>query len=72
MHREFDREVESRVIGERVALLLRDVDEIAYVRFASEYFRFEEVGEIMDELQGLADRVKVGKEQGDLFEEESP
>lgn len=67
LHREFDREVESRVIGERVAAMLRDIDEIAYVRFASEYYRFEEVGEIMNELQGLADRVKVGKEQPPLF-----
>ena len=67
VHREFDREVESRVIGERVAAHLRDIDEIAYVRFASEYYRFEEVGEIMNELQGLADRVKVGKEQPPLF-----
>jgi transcriptional repressor NrdR len=67
IQREFDREVESRVIGERVAALLRDIDEIAFVRFASEYYRFESVGEIMDELEVLRDRVRDTKDQGKLF-----
>jgi transcriptional repressor NrdR len=67
LHREYDREVESRVIGEKVAQKLRDIDEIAYVRFASEYYRFENVGEIMDELRDLADRVRDVRDQGRLF-----
>ena len=71
LNRDFEREVESRVIGERVAQKLRDIDEIAFVRFASEYYRFENVGEIMNELQGLADRVRDTKDQGKLFEGEA-
>ena len=69
LHREYDREVESRVIGEKVAMKLRDLDEIAFVRFASEYYRFENVGEIMDELRDLADRVRDVRDQGKLFDE---
>jgi transcriptional repressor NrdR len=34
LHKEFDREVPSAVIGERVMLRLRDLDEVAYIRFA--------------------------------------
>ena len=71
IHREFDREVESRAIGEKVAALLREIDEISYVRFASEYYQFENVGEIMDELEVLRNRVRDTKEQGKLFEGEA-
>lgn len=71
LHREYDREVESRAIGEKVAAKLRDIDEIAFVRFASEYYRFENVGEIMSELRDLADRVRDVRDQGRLFDEEA-
>lgn len=32
---------------------LRELDQVAYVRFASVYRRFEDIGEFMDELKGL-------------------
>lgn len=67
IHRVFDREVESRVIGERVMAKLRDLDEVAYIRFASEYYRFSKVEDIMDKLQELSARVKDVKEQQKLF-----
>ncbi|MEM8835547.1 MAG: transcriptional regulator NrdR [Planctomycetota bacterium] len=69
VHRTYDREVQSREIGELVAKKLRDLDDIAYVRFASEYYEFRNVGEIMQQLQVLADRVKDSKDQQRLFEE---
>lgn len=47
----FEKEVSSQTIGERVALVLRRVDKVAYVRFASVYRRFEDVGEFIDEAQ---------------------
>jgi transcriptional repressor NrdR len=67
LHKKFDREVESRAIGELVALKLRDLDEIAYVRFASEYYSFRSVGEILKELEDLSQRVKDLKDQQRLF-----
>jgi transcriptional repressor NrdR len=48
-----DREVEARVVGERVMDKLRELDKVAYVRFASVYRQFEDVEEFMQELHGL-------------------
>lgn len=67
VHRQFDREVNSRTIGEMVAKRLRDIDEIAYVRFASEYFQFRNVGEILTQLEELSQRVKDVKDQQKMF-----
>jgi transcriptional repressor NrdR len=67
LHRRFDREVESRAIGELVANKLRDVDDIAYVRFASEYYEFRNVGDIMKQLEDLSARVRDVKDQQPLF-----
>lgn len=72
LHRTYDREVESRVIGEMVARKLRDLDEIAYVRFASEYYQFRNVGDILKQLEELHTRVKDVKDQQKLFEGGGP
>ena len=48
-------EIQSSVIGKKVMDTLRDLDKIAYVRFASVYTNFKEVGEFgeyIDELHG--------------------
>ncbi len=68
-HRTSDREIESRTIGEMVAERLRAVDEIAYVRFASEYYQFRNVGDIMRQLEDLNARVRDVKDQQRLFGE---
>lgn len=68
LYKTYDREVESRVIGELVALRLRDLDEIAYVRYASEYFQFQNVGEVMAELKEMSERIRDVKDQQKLFE----
>jgi len=47
------KEVQSSVIGEEVMSRLHDIDKIAYVRFASVYREFKDIGEFMEELQGL-------------------
>lgn len=47
------REVASTTIGERVMTLLKDVDQVAYVRFASVYRSFRDIGEFAAELRGL-------------------
>ena len=67
LHRDFDREVESRVIGERVMGKLRDVDEVAYIRFASEYYKFKSVDELKQQLELLDGRIKDAKDQKQLF-----
>jgi len=67
LHREFDREVESRVVGERVMTKLRDVDEVAYIRFASEYYKFKSVDELKQQLELLDGRIKDAKDQKQLF-----
>jgi len=49
-------EVTSSFIGERVMERLRNVDEVAYVRFASVYRRFQDAGAFMSEAQKLFTR----------------
>jgi transcriptional repressor NrdR len=67
LHREFDREVPSRVIGERVMARLRDLDEVAYIRFASEYYRFRNMGELRQHVEEIASRPRDDKGQQRLF-----
>lgn len=47
------REVESNTIGEKVMERLKELDEVAYVRFASVYRRFDDIHTFMDELKEL-------------------
>lgn len=46
-------EVSSKVIGECVMERLRELDQVAYVRFASVYRRFKDIEEFADELRKL-------------------
>ena len=48
-----DREVGSWEIGELVMEKLKEIDEVAYVRFASVYREFKDVGTFMEELDKL-------------------
>jgi transcriptional repressor NrdR len=48
-----DKEIPSTKIGDAVMNALRDIDEVAYVRFASVYRSFRDVNELMSELQSL-------------------
>ncbi len=48
-----EREVEASAIGERVMERLRELDKVAFVRFASVYRQFEDVHEFMTELRDL-------------------
>jgi transcriptional repressor NrdR len=57
LEREFqergDKEITSTEIGEKVIRKLYEVDEVAYVRFASVYRSFKDVNQFMDELKDL-------------------
>lgn len=48
-----DRELSTSDIGAFAMERLRELDQVAYVRFASVYRRFEDVGEFMEELKTL-------------------
>ena len=48
------REVSARSIGERVMHELRQLDSVAYIRFASVYREFKDVREFVDELKAEA------------------
>lgn len=49
----FEREVPSPYIGEKVFNLLRQLDQVAFVRFASVYREFKDVNDFVEELQPM-------------------
>ena len=51
-----EREIPSSVIGEKVMHYLKDLDQVAYVRFASIYREFKDVNTFMDELKKMLDK----------------
>ena len=53
LQNDMDREIPSAKIGELVMDRLREVDEVAYVRFASVYRQFKDIGTFMTELNKL-------------------
>jgi transcriptional repressor NrdR len=61
------REVNSAQIGTHVMAKLRDIDEVAYLRFASVHRRFEQADEFVDAIQALGRRVKTNAQQRELF-----
>ena len=54
LHNEFRYEVDSTTLGDMVLVRLRDVDKVAYVRFASVYKQFQDLDEFTRELKGLS------------------
>lgn len=62
-----EREISSRTVGAKVMEALHALDEIAYVRYASVYRQFEDLGEFIDEIQQLGSRPKRSELQTELF-----
>jgi transcriptional repressor NrdR len=54
------QEVQSQVIGELIMERLRELDEVAYVRFASVYRKFRDKEEFYAEIRRLLDNEKLG------------
>lgn len=50
LYENFDREVPSREIGQKVMEALREIDHVAFVRFASVYREFQDVNDFVEEL----------------------
>ncbi len=62
-----EKEIPSSAIGESTMRELHDIDQVAYVRFASVYRSFKDIGEFMVELEELLKerkRFSVGKQGG--------
>ncbi|KRN19044.1 nrdR protein [Pediococcus claussenii] len=57
-----ESEVSSQAIGEYVMNLLPDIDEIAYIRFASVYRQFKDMNVFMNELQEMIKKERKNKE----------
>jgi len=53
LQKKYEREVKAKDIGEIVMLKLQDLDEVAYVRFASVYRQFKDVNHFMKEIKHL-------------------
>jgi|SRR5579864_4442648 len=61
------REVTSSQIGAKVLEKLRDLDEVAYLRYASIHRHFSDVDEFVDAIHALGRRIKTNAAQRELF-----
>ena len=61
--RQFDREVPTQSIGEMLMRELKKLDPVAYVRFASVYREFKDVGDFVDEIRGMPKKKARAKPQ---------
>ncbi len=62
-----EREVETRLLGAMVMEQLHALDPVAYVRFASVYRQFQEIGDFLDEIQSLERRAIRSPAQPEFF-----
>jgi transcriptional repressor NrdR len=62
LHTSGEREMDSKTLGEWVMENLKRIDEVAYVRFASVYRRFQDVQQFREEIN----RIEEAREQTDL------
>ena len=68
LHRQFEREVPSAEIGRLVAAKLREIDQIAYIRYASEHHDFRTLEDFAEELSDLRSRPRNLPNQQEMFE----
>jgi len=59
LQKKFEQEVDSQTVGETVIIKLSQLDDVAYVRFASVYRQFKDINQFMRELRDiLSKRIK--------------
>lgn len=63
----YERELPTQLLGAKVMDKLHNLDEVAYVRYASVYRQFQDIGEFIDEIQSLGRRAKRSVLQSELF-----
>jgi transcriptional repressor NrdR len=56
-----DREIDSRLVGDWVMDALRELDEVAYVRFASVYRSFQDINAFRDEIERMKSQSETGE-----------
>ncbi len=61
-----EREVEARAIGELVMEELRQLDEVAYVRYASVYHRFQDIDAFREQIEELGERRRQDPATGQM------
>jgi transcriptional repressor NrdR len=61
------REIPSHIIGAKMMKKLEGIDHVAYVRYASVYRQFEDVGEFIDEIKQLGEQRKLDEAHRPLF-----
>jgi len=62
------REVPTRIIGPKVMAHLQKIDPVAFVRYASVYRQFQDVGEFSEVIESLENSPAINLLQPDLFE----
>jgi len=65
VHKRFDREAPAYVVGELVMDKLRNLDPVAYIRFASVYREFKDVSDFVEEVQPILEESGGGKEESE-------
>ena len=65
-----EREIPARLVGDLVMEELKKLDEVAYVRFASVYRRFQDVQEFREEIERLQETAADSREQMSLLRDE--
>ncbi len=58
VYNSLEQEISSKEIGEMVMERLKDVDEVAYIRFASVYRQFKDISTFMTEIENLLSKEK--------------
>lgn len=59
LHNSMEKEISSNVIGQMVMEELKDMDEVAYVRFASVYRQFKDINTFIDEITKLVNEKNI-------------
>ena len=67
LEQSFDHEVPTSAIGIRVMERLHSMDDVAYIRYASVYRQFQDIGEFINEIESLGRKIKRNALQPDLF-----
>ncbi|MCK4624408.1 MAG: transcriptional repressor NrdR [Phycisphaerae bacterium] len=66
--RNYEKDVPSSFIGDTASDCLRKLDKVAYIRFASVYREFKDVGELIEEASAIRDVPEEAPGQKDLFD----
>jgi transcriptional repressor NrdR len=64
---EGSREIPTKLLGIKVMDRLHGIDQVAYVRYASVYRQFQDVGEFIDEINSMERRVPRSVMHPELF-----